>query len=254
MLATLEIIGPTAVLTMDDPERRNVLSAEMVSDMETALDHAEAHPDVRALVATGAGRAFCAGAELEVLAAAAAGDFAPVERVYDGFLRVLHSPLVTVAAVQGPAVGAGLYLALACDVRVAGPRASFDTRFLQLGLHPGGGHLWLLQRAIGYQEATAGVLLGRHWDDEGAAANGLAMEVADDPVARAVELTGGLAGTDAALVRRITASLRASHDLAGHDQALSMETAAQRWSTTRPGFADGVARIQAAITRGRRPG
>ena len=99
------------------------------------------------VVLTGAGKAFCAGAELSVLRAAADGDFDSVRPVYEGFLRVLRSPLPTIAAVNGPAVGAGFNLALACDVRLAGRHAIFDTRFTQLRLHPGGGHTWLLARA-----------------------------------------------------------------------------------------------------------
>ena len=77
------------------------------------------------------------------------GERRTVTSIYEGFLRVLRSPLPTVAAVNGPAVGAGMNLALACDVRIAGASARFDTRFLQIGLHPGGGHTWMLERAVG---------------------------------------------------------------------------------------------------------
>src|SRR4029453_11341326 len=84
--------------------------------------------------------------------------------IYEGFLRVGRSPLPTIAAVNGAAVGAGVNLALACDVILAGESARFDTRFIDLGLHPGGGHTWMLQRRIGSQAAAALVLFGRVLD------------------------------------------------------------------------------------------
>ena len=82
---------------------------------------------------------------------------------------MLRSPLPTVAAVNGPAVGAGMNLALACDVRIAGASARFDTRFLRIGLHPGGGHAWMLDRAVGPQAAAAMVLFGARLDGARAA-------------------------------------------------------------------------------------
>ena len=97
-----------------------------------------------------------------------------MQSIYEGFLRVLRSSLPTVAAVNGPAVGAGLNLALACDVRLAGMSARFDTRFLRIGLHPGGGHAWMLDRAVGPQAAAAMVLFGEALDGARAAEVGLA--------------------------------------------------------------------------------
>jgi len=239
--------GPVAVLTLADPQRRNVLSARMVDDVERLVGEAEADPSVRALVVAAEGKAFCAGAQLDTLEGAVEGDFGPIERVYDGFLAVLRSPLLTIAAVDGPAVGAGMNLALACDLRLAGPRARFDTRFLQLRLHPGGGHLWMLERAVGYQRAVAAVLLGQVWDADAAREAGLVLEVADDVVARAVEVCGGLAGADPALVRRILDSARTSYGLGEHADAFALETEAQAWSVTQPAFLDGVRSMRAAI-------
>ena len=107
-LVQLSMSGSVAVVTLDDPDRRNVLSREMVAGIETAFDEAEADDRVRAVVVAGTGRAFSAGAELDTLLSAVDGDFAPVEAVYAGFLRVLRSPLLTIGAIGGPAVGAGL--------------------------------------------------------------------------------------------------------------------------------------------------
>src|SRR4029077_6643375 len=100
--------------------------------------------------------------------------------VYEGFLRVARSALPTMAAANGAAVGAGVTLALACAVRLAARSARFDTRFLQLGLHPGGGHTWMLTRIAGPQTAAATVLLGEGLDGEAAARCGLAWRCVDD--------------------------------------------------------------------------
>ena len=112
------------------------------------MDAFEADESVGAVVVTGTPPAFCAGANLGNLAEA---DGESLGRIYEGFLRVARSPLPTIAAVNGAAVGAGMNLALGCDVRIAARRARFDTRFMQLGLHPGGGHTWMLRRIAGPQ-------------------------------------------------------------------------------------------------------
>ena len=196
-LAHLAVAGSVALITLNDPTRRNVLSAEMVAGIGDALDEAEGDDAVRCVVLTGAGKAFCAGAELDTLLGTAEGDFGPVARVYDGFLRVLRSPLLTVAAVNGPAVGAGMNLALACDLRIAGPSAFFDTRFAQLRLHPGGGHMWLLQRAVGYQQTAAASVLSASWDAHEAQRIGMVLAVTGpDLVDRAVAIASGAAGLD----------------------------------------------------------
>src|ERR1043166_4948133 len=116
-------------------------------------------------------------AERNTLTAADGSSFGAI---YEGFLRVARSPLPTLAAVNGAAVGAGMNLALCCDVRIAGRSARFDTRFLQLGLHPGGGHTWMLQRAIGPQGAAAMVLFGDVLNGEAAEKCGLVWRCVDD--------------------------------------------------------------------------
>ena len=102
---------------------------------------------------------------------------APLGETYAGFLALMESELPTVAAVNGPALGAGMNLALACDVMVCSPLARFETRFLDVGLHPGGGHLWQLRQRMGRQGAAALSLFGETLDGEeaAAAAAGLAL-------------------------------------------------------------------------------
>ena len=136
---------------------------------------------------TGEPPAFCSGADVAALGSLSEqkhdGERRAIGSIYEGFLRVLRSSLPTVAAVNGPAVGAGLNLALACDVRLAGESARFDTRFLRIGLHPGGGHTWMLDRAVGPQAAAAMVLFGAPVD--GAARRGDRARVGVPPRRRA---------------------------------------------------------------------
>ena len=139
------ITDRVAVLTLSHPARRNALNIALSGLLEEAVHAAEADEGVGAVVVTGEDPAFCAGGDLAELATAGP---AQLKTVYAGFLALAQCPLPTIAAVNGAAVGAGLNLALAADLRLAGPRASFDSRFLQLGLHPGGGYTWMAQRIL----------------------------------------------------------------------------------------------------------
>jgi len=253
-LVTVAHDRSVAVLRLHDPERRNVLSQEMVAAVGEAVDEIESDESARCLVVTGDGPAFCAGAELSALLQAGRGDFDAVRAVYDGFLRILRSPLLTIAAVNGAAVGAGLNLALACDIRLASEQAFFDTRFARLRLHPGGGHMWLLQRAVGYQQAALACLLSHTWDARQAEAVGLVASVhpGDDLIQAAVTLGAALEGQDAAFTRRMLETFRAEYSEPSHRDAMAMETTAQEWSTTQPGFVSAVAAIEGAVAARRR--
>jgi enoyl-CoA hydratase len=103
-------------------------------------------------------------------------------------MDVAMSPLPTLAAVNGPAVGAGFNLALACDMRIASDTASFDTRFLNLGLHPGGGHAWMLLRAVSWAHASRLLLAGQSVDAHEAYRIGLVEAVF--PEARSASVCG----------------------------------------------------------------
>ena len=245
--------GGVAVLTLNLADRRNVMSAELVEAIAERFDQLENDPTVRCVVLTGAGTAFCAGAELSVLQAASRGEFDSVETVYGGFLRVLASPLPTIAAVNGPAVGAGFNLALACDLRLAGRSALFDTRFAQLHIHPGGGHTWLLARAVGQQQATLACLFGETWTADRAQQVGLVASVHDDAALLddAIALGRRLDGQELQFICTLLSSLRESLVTPTHAEALKHETAAQRWSTTRPAFKDGLAALEAKISKSR---
>ncbi len=200
------------VLTLDDPERRNALSAALVDDIVAAVEAAEADEGTGAVVVTGAPPAFCSGADtsnLRALGDDSGGDTGSVRSIYDGFLSVRDCTLPTIAAVNGPAVGAGFNLALCCDVRVAGESARFDSRFATIGIHPGGGHTWLLDRAVGPQAAAAMVLFGERVEGRRAAELGLAWRCVPDGelVDAAVELAARAAAAPRDLARSVKASL-----------------------------------------------
>jgi enoyl-CoA hydratase len=235
-----------ALLTLSNPERRNALNIELSAKLADAVQRAAADDGVGAIVVTGEGPAFCAGGDLNELATA---DPATLHTVYAGFLAVADCPLPTVAAVNGAAVGAGLNLALACDLRLAGPHARFDARFLPLGLHPGGGYTWMVQRALGPQRAAALTLFGDIVDAAEAARIGLVHRVADDVVAAAVELAANAAGAPPDLVTTTKATLRLTAGMTAHADAVEVEVRAQAASVRSAEFRERLAALQARIGR-----
>ena len=225
-----------AVLTLVDRERRNAMTAVMVAEIVETFDALEADPDVGAVVVTGEPPAFCSGADVAALGSLSAqrddSERRQVGNIYEGFLRVLRSTLPTVAAVNGPAVGAGMNLALACDVRLAGASARFDTRFLRIGLHPGGGHAWMLDRAVGPQAAAAMVVFGERIDGPRAAEIGLAWACHPDEelVERAIAFAARAAEVPKELSAAALATLREAPWQPDFDAAVATEVGRQAWS------------------------
>lgn len=237
-----------ATVTLDAPERRNSLTLPMVDEMAAAFDDLEGRNDVGAVIVTGAAPAFCAGADLGHL-----GDSQEdgLRAIYEGFLRVGRSPLPTIAAVNGAAVGAGMNLALCCDVRIAARRARFDTRFLQLGLHPGGGHTWMLQRIVGPQVAKAMVVFGEVLDGEQAEAAGLVWKCVDDDALldAAGELAARAAAAPPELAARVKATMAEVAGIDDHPSAVDAELIPQVWSLNQPAFRERLAAMQSSISR-----
>jgi enoyl-CoA hydratase len=232
----LEHREAVAIVTLVDVERRNAMTATMVDEIVATFDALESNGTTHAVVVTGEPPAFCSGADVSSLSALAQArtdaDRRSVTSIYEGFLRVLRSSLPTVAAVNGPAVGAGMNLALACDVRLAGVSARLDPRFVKIGLHPGGGHLWLLERAVGPQAASAMVLLGVGVDGARAAEIGLAWSCHpdDELLDAAVALAAGAARAPIELLARVKATLRGAPWQPDFDAAIATEVAHQAWS------------------------
>lgn len=242
-----EVEAGVAVVTLDASRRRNALTLDLVNEIVDAFDALEADESVGAVVVTGAAPAFCAGADLSHLGESQREGLL---RIYEGFLRIGRSPLPTIAAVNGAAVGAGVNLALVCDVIVAGTSARFDTRFLQLGLHPGGGHTWMLRRRVGPQAAAAMVLFGEILDGPAAEQAGLAWRcVPDDELLATAK---GLAATAAAaprdLVQQVKQTLADVALVPGHTEAVERELTPQVWSINQPAFQERLAAMQRRIS------
>ncbi|MGH3860361.1 enoyl-CoA hydratase-related protein, partial [Actinokineospora sp.] len=157
-----------------------------------------------------------------------------------------------IAAVGGAAVGAGLNLALAADVRLAGPKARFDARFLQLGIHPGGGMTWMLQRIVGPQTATAMTLFGQIPDAAEAERVGLVLRTVDGDHDAVVDAAVALAAPAAAgpreLVLSIKRTMRATASMDAHADAVEAELLTQVASMDTPEFAQLLAKMRAKIS------
>lgn len=242
-----EITDGVAVVTLNDPDKRNALNLDMVEEVGAALDAVEADENVGAVVVTGEPPAFCAGADLSHLGASQREGLLDI---YEGFLRFGRCPLPTIAAVNGAAVGAGMNLALVCDVRIAAERARFDTRFLQLGLHPGGGHTWMYRRIAGPQAVTAAVLLGQVMDGKEAERVGLVHRCVPDAelLDHCIEMGRASAQAPRDLVMEIKASIQDMADISDHQAAVERELEPQVWSLNQPAFKERLAALQQKIS------
>jgi 2-(1,2-epoxy-1,2-dihydrophenyl)acetyl-CoA isomerase len=182
LLETTE--GGIAWLTLNRPDRLNALSPAMLTGLGEALQRLSEDPDVGAVVITGAGRGFCAGGDVKTMPNRAAQGFE--ERV-EGLRRMHQLPLllrtipkVVIAMVNGPAVGAGLGLAMACDLRIAGRSARFGTGFAGVGYSGDFGGSWTLTRLVGTAKARELYLLGDIIDAETTQSLGLVNRVVED--------------------------------------------------------------------------
>jgi enoyl-CoA hydratase len=212
----------------------------MAAELTEAALTAEADEGVGAVVVTG-GPHFCAGAVRDVLARtgvdpAEDGNYRNLGAVYEAFTRLGGIGLPTIAAVRGAAVGAGLNLALATDLRIVSRTARLLPGFAQIGIHPGGGHFTLINRTAGREAAAAMGLFGEEVDGERAVALGLAWATYDDEqVEPAATAMARRVAKDPALARRLVASFR--HQTAGGGlpwaAAVELERAPQMWSLRR---------------------
>ncbi len=246
-----EVVDGVGVVTLDAPDRRNAFVLSMCEETAQILSALEADPAVGALVVTGAGTAFCAGADLSHLGGShGMSDDEGLLAIYEGFLRFSRSPLPTIAAVNGAAVGAGLNLALACDVRLAGTSARFDTRFLNLGIHPGGGHTWMMDNIVGPQATSAMVLFGEVLDGAEAERVGLVWRcVADDDLLpAAIEMAARAAAVPRELLARAKATITDTATIDSHADAVRRELRDQTWSVGQPAFQDRLAALRAQIS------
>lgn len=163
------IDGDLVKITLNRPERLNAIEDSFIAGLHAALDRVVADPDVRAVVLTGAGRGFCAGADLtqtvDLATQTSVELYAGQQRLADMAVRLHELPVPVVAAVNGPAVGGGLALAAACDLRVASTAAHFAVANIRIGVSGGEmGLSWLLPQSLGRSRATELLLTGRRLD------------------------------------------------------------------------------------------
>lgn len=193
--------GAVALLTLNRPDALNSFTRQMHRDLWAALDQAEANPVIRALVLTGAGRGFCAGADL------AEFDFEPgpdlvkradpgpvIDQAFNPTARRIQSlRMPVIAAVNGVAAGAGASLAMTCDIAIAATGASFIQAFSKIGLIPDAGGSWFLVERLGLARAMALAMTGDKLPAAQAKEWGMIWDVQDDPLAAALAMADKLA-------------------------------------------------------------
>lgn len=196
----------TATITINRPDVHNAFRQQTVLELNEALREARKDGGVYTIILTGTGESFCAGADItdmpnwdEMSKEDYAGYLWSVQNIVRQ-LRGLSKP--SIAAVSGPAIGAGCDFALACDMRVVGPDALFREGFVRVGLIPGDGGAWLLPRLIGESAAKKYLLTGRDISPADAVDLGLAVEQADDALEAAYDLTEELLALPATAVQR----------------------------------------------------
>jgi enoyl-CoA hydratase/carnithine racemase len=238
--------GGVATLTFDDPERRNAMTEAMGRALAERVRELSAEDDLRAVILTGAGSAFSAGGDLDMIESKArAGVERPGGEVREGhrrfmrafyglFLSIRELPCPALAAINGHAIGAGFCVALACDLRIAAQEARLGLNFTRLGIHPGMGATWLLPRLVGPAVAADLLFTGRVVDGIEAERLGLVnralprTEVMDAAGLLASEIAGAAPGavraTKQSLARSTEATLSEQLDTEASEQALNYES------------------------------
>ncbi|HET6829274.1 MAG TPA: enoyl-CoA hydratase/isomerase family protein [Ramlibacter sp.] len=232
--------GSTAVVTLDSPATRNALAAPVREGLAQAIAQVKADRDIRAVVITGAGGAFCAGGDLRGMAAATGlesdGWRARMHAAHNVFRELLTLDRPVIAAVDGAAYGAGFSLALAADFVLATPRARFSMVFMRIGVVPDCGATYTLPRVVGAQRARELMLSAREVAAQEALSLGIAMEL-HEPAAllpRALALADSFAAASplaVGLVKRFAldaGAMEAAFEAEANAQALCFQTAAHR--------------------------
>lgn len=228
-----ETTESVTTITLNRPEKLNAFSGTMREDLLAALRAADADPACRVVVITGAGRAFCAGGDVEFMSGLQKGG--DVERFHklldagrDVVTQIAEMAKPVIASVNGIAAGAGCNLALACDYRIASEAAKFGETFVKIGIHPDWGGTWLLPRMVGTGRALEMMMTGRMIDAAEAASIGMVERVvaADALMEETTKLARAIAqgpplaiaGIKRALAASRTNTLRAQVELESEHQ------------------------------------
>lgn len=238
--------GAIGWIRINRPERLNAFSGTMREELDSALEAFEHDDGVRCIVITGVGRAFSTGGDVKVMAdLATRGDAEQFEKLVRAGAtiarRIDRMDKPVIAAVNGPAAGAGACLALACDLRIASETASIGFTFIRVGLHPDWGGSYFLPRLIGPALAMELILTGGMISSERAERLGIFNRVvaSEDLEASARTLAGQIAAGPAHLVTAIKRTLRRSLD-STLDEMLDLETAVQLEAFGSPDFLEGI--------------
>lgn len=234
--------GPVLTITLNRPDVLNALDRSVHAGLYAALEQAS-DPSIRAVVITGAGRGFCVGQDLQEFSAGAGGVAENLRSNYHRnvlAIRALEKPVI--AAVNGPAAGAGLSLALACDIRIAADSAVFVPAFINIGLVPDSGGTWLVRRLLGTTRAFEWLTTGRRLPADEARSWGLVNEVvpADELSHRVQEVAALYAAMPTRAVWQ-TKRLLDLAETATFEEQLELEAAAQAEQTQTADFREGVA-------------
>lgn len=234
---TLTYKGRIAILTLNRPEHRNALTEAMAQEFQQAVREIKDRSDLGCVILTGAGEAFCAGADLSMLMNWMKQDTRTLEqslnRFYDAFLTLTDLEIPVLAAINGPAIGAGATLAMACDIRLAGSGVKMAFNFARLGLNPGMVSEALLSRAVGPARTMELLMTGMRLNAEEALEFGVVNRVV--PEEEVIPQTMGLAQQIAAMpsrpiriIKRLTheapaRTLKAVARIQAHEQSLCYE-------------------------------
>jgi enoyl-CoA hydratase len=234
-----------ATVTLNAPERRNAIDRGMARALVEACEEIDADPAVGAVVVRGADGYFCSGGDRSMLAAAGRApvepeQYATMTDVYASFRRIGSLEPPTVSAIRGGAVGAGLNLAMASDLRIVGADAVLMSGFMRLGLQPGGGHGVLLSGTGGGEATAALALFGDRMSGRRAVELGFAWRaVPDEEVEPSAHEMAAIPAADPELARGTARTVRMQTDRArSWDAALELERAGQMWSMHRRHLAD----------------
>lgn len=238
----LDVANGVATLTMNRPKSLNALNKQLIDDMTAALDQIEADDDIRCLLITGAGRGFCSGADLSD-PTGSGGDLGDaLDNMYNPFgrrLRELTVPIV--AAVNGPCAGAGMSIALAADIIIAGKTASFLQAFANIGLVPDVGATHYLPRLVGGSRAAGMMLLGEKLPADKAQEWGLVWDVVEDNrLLEAAEEVAKKLGNGPTVGLNLIRDLLAASETNNFEQQLEKEARSQSTAGATEDFKEGV--------------
>jgi 2-(1,2-epoxy-1,2-dihydrophenyl)acetyl-CoA isomerase len=234
--------GAVLTITLDRPDSYNAFTRELHADFHRALEDEASDPAVRAVVVTGAGKAFCAGQDIREFRELPGSIRTALEETYHPNVRALRAlPKPVIAAVNGAAAGAGLSLAVACDLRVASDAAVFVPGFIGIGLVPDSGGTWFMHRLLGYARALEWMSSNRRLSAVEALDWGLVSEVipAGDFESRVAEM----AATWAAMPTHAVAASKRLFDHAygvSLEEQLALEAEEQERATGTDDFREGV--------------